>query len=108
VVAKLAAIGTAVTGAFTAITSSMSTGFAITAAGATSYAAAKNIPVQGYDKTKHISPVAPKQGSGVQRQEKTLLAKKEKLSKPLALSAASKPQSASRMASKSMVVRKRS
>lgn len=61
VVAKFAAIGTTITGAVTAATSgSATTGFALGAAGATTYAATKSIPVNGYEKTKHISPLASK------------------------------------------------
>jgi len=56
IVAKFAAIGTTIAGAVTAFSSSATTGFAIGAAGATSYAAAKTVPVHGYEKIKHVSP----------------------------------------------------
>jgi len=59
IIAKFAAIGTTITGGIAALTSaSSSTGLALTAAGATTYVAAKNIPVHDYEKTRHVSPRA--------------------------------------------------
>jgi len=56
IAAKLAAIGTTISGAVTALSGSATSGVALSAAGATTYAAAKGIPTQGYEKTKHIPP----------------------------------------------------
>ena len=56
IIAKLAAIGTTISGAVTALTSSATTGVAISAAGATTYAATKGLAPQTYEKTKHIPP----------------------------------------------------
>ena len=59
-IAKFAAICTTLTGAATVASSSSTatTGVALGAAGATGYAAAKNIPSDGYERTKHIPPKA--------------------------------------------------
>lgn len=60
VVAKITAIGATVSGAVMSVVGgSAVTGFAVSAAGATSYAAVKNIPipVSGYERTRHIPPV---------------------------------------------------
>ena len=57
IAAKFAAVSTTIAAAVAAFaSSSATTGFAIGAAGATSYAATKTIPVHGYEKIKHISP----------------------------------------------------
>jgi hypothetical protein len=64
ITAKFAAIGTTITGAITAFTSSSSaTGIAMGAAGATTYAATKELAKEGYEKTKHVSPGPAIRGS---------------------------------------------
>jgi hypothetical protein len=55
-ITKLAAIGTAISGAVTALSGSAASGIAISAAGATTYAATNGIQMQGYEKTRHIPP----------------------------------------------------
>jgi hypothetical protein len=55
IAAKFAAIGTTITGAVAAFSGSATTGAALSAAGATAYAATS--ATQGYEKTKHIPPV---------------------------------------------------
>ncbi len=56
IAAKFIAIGAAITGAVTALSSSITTGAAISAAGATGFAAAKTVPGKNYDKIRHVSP----------------------------------------------------
>ena len=56
VTAKIAVIGTTITGAATALSGSASTGVALSAAGATAYAATTGLPKPRYEKTKHIPP----------------------------------------------------
>jgi hypothetical protein len=70
-IAKIAAIGTTITGAVTALTSSSSaTGIALGAAGATGgVVVTHGIPVKGYEKIKHVSP-AKNRAMGVNMQPK--------------------------------------
>jgi hypothetical protein len=56
IAAKLAAIGTTVSGAIAALSGSATTGIALSAAGATTYAASKGLPQNSYEKTKHVPP----------------------------------------------------
>ena len=85
-VARLAAIGATVSGAAVAFftSSSATSGIAITAAGASTLAAAEKIPnpKDKYLKTKHISPkLAAKLGVKKKPGEEDALTKKEKLEK---------------------------
>jgi hypothetical protein len=64
ITAKFAAIGTTITGVVAAFTSSSSaTGITIGAAGATTYAATKDLTSSGYEKTKHVAPGPAIRGS---------------------------------------------
>jgi hypothetical protein len=57
IAAKVVALGTTISGAITALTSSsVTTGFVLGATGATTYVAVKTLPNKGYEKTTHISP----------------------------------------------------
>jgi hypothetical protein len=54
IAARFAAIGTAITGAVTALSGSATTGVALSAAGVTAYAVT-SVP-QSYEKTRHVPP----------------------------------------------------
>lgn len=55
IAAKLAAVGTTITGALASLSGSAVTGIALSAAGATTYAAT-DLHSQGCEKTRHIPP----------------------------------------------------
>jgi len=70
IVAKFTAVGTMVSGAVTALSGSATTGVVLSATGATSYAVAKGLPQQGYEKTKHIPPGRVDKTANLLRQQK--------------------------------------
>jgi hypothetical protein len=74
--AKLAAIGTTISGAVTALSGSATTGMALSAAGATTYAAAKTLPTKGYEKTRHIPPGRVDKAANLLRQQEIVKGKK--------------------------------
>ncbi len=71
IVTRIAAIGATITGAFAALfsSSSITSGVALTAAGASTLAAAEKIPDPKYIKTKHVPPKA----IGAKRSSKAVL-----------------------------------
>ena len=75
ILAKFAAIGTTVSGAITALSGSATSGVALSAAGATTYAATKGLPSQGYEKTKHIPPGRVDKAANMLRQQEIARAK---------------------------------
>jgi hypothetical protein len=101
---KLTALGTAVTSAVTALTNSLSAGFAMTAAGATTYAAAKNIPKE-YDKTKHVSPLA-KTTTVAMRNENVFIVKEIVIDTPAPLQGEAKHKQHVFVSKDAIVVRK--
>ena len=106
--AKLAAIGTTISGAVAALSGSATAGITISAAGATTYAATKGIPTKGYEKTKHIPPgKINKQANMLRQQEisgkvggksKVQTPVKPKLATQASVLAAKQPSAASRSA----------
>lgn len=56
IAAKFASLCTTIMGAVAAVYGSATTGVALGAAGASTYAATKGVQVQGYERTKHVPP----------------------------------------------------
>ncbi len=79
-ITRITAISATLTGAFAALfsSSSVASGIALTAAGASTLAAAEKLPSQRYVKTKHIPP-HPALRSGRSVLQPDILAKPEKI-----------------------------
>jgi hypothetical protein len=66
IAAKFAAVGATITGALASLSGSATAGIALSAAGATTYAAT-DLPAQGYERTKHVPPGRTQQSVNMQR-----------------------------------------
>jgi len=75
IAAKLAAVGTTMTGALASLSGSATTGIALSAAGASTYAAT-DLQTKGYEKTKHIPPGRVDKAANILRRQEMGKARK--------------------------------